>query len=274
MIMKNTLPENDAVIKNEQKPVKKFLLLACHVLWRELSQTAAESPHEIFPVFLKQGLHNEPDNLRKQLQEQIDEADRIADQIVEDLGQEQSYDAILLGYGLCSNGIAGLSSRHYKLVVPRGHDCITLLLGDRRLYREYFDANPGVYWYSGGWIATKTMPGPDRMELLRKIYSQRYEDDETVEFLLDEEKHWMANYKQACFIRQDDLAASEELRDDWRCYSENCAKWCGWKYQELKGDTRLLKMLVDGIWYDDEFLVAEPGHTLQPSHDQDIVKSD
>jgi hypothetical protein len=257
-----------------KKPVKRFLLLACHVLWRELSQAAAESVNEIFPVFLRQGLHNEPDNLRRQLQAQIDEADRLADQEVEDLGQRQTYDAILIGYGLCSNGIAGLTSRNYELIVPRGHDCITFLLGDRRLYREYFDNNPGVYWYSGGWIATETMPGPDRVAILREIYTRRYEDPDTVDYLLDEEKHWMANYRQACFIRQDDLVLPDKLSDAWREYSEDCAKWCGWQFKEIKGDNRLLKMLVDGIWYEDEFLVVKPGQMLQPSHDQDIVKSD
>ena len=36
---------------------------------------------------------------------------------------------ILLGYGLCGNGLDGLSARHTRLVLPRAHDCIGLLMG-------------------------------------------------------------------------------------------------------------------------------------------------
>lgn len=264
----------NGISNNMQVEQKRFLLLACHVVWRELCQTAAVSPHELFPVFLKQGLHNEPDNLRARVQEQIDLADQIAEKTIEELGQEQPYDAILLGYGLCSNGIAGLRSKYYKLVVPRGHDCITLLLGSKEAYRSYFDNNPGVYWYNGGWIATGTMPGPERIALLRKIFMERYEDEDTVEFLLEEEFRWMKNYSETCFVRQDDLLVSDQAKEQWQSFCRSCASWCGWKYNEIEGDLGLLQKLVNGDWPADAFLVLEPGQVLQPSFDEDIVKGE
>ena len=84
---------------------RRFLLIACRVLWRELNYYAAQSPHDFEFVYLKQGLHDTPELLRKSVQEEIDRAgDR--------------FDAILLGYGLCSNGIVGLRSEAAPLVVP------------------------------------------------------------------------------------------------------------------------------------------------------------
>ncbi len=99
-------------------------VIACHVLWRELSYFASLSPHNYQFQFLKQGLHNVPDQLRQELQAAIDEA-----------GDE--YEAILLGYGLCSNGLMGIQARGTRLIVMRGHDCITFLLGQgaRRAHR-------------------------------------------------------------------------------------------------------------------------------------------
>ncbi|MDN5314612.1 MAG: hypothetical protein PWP10_3362 [Clostridiales bacterium] len=249
-----------------------YLLLACHVLWREFSQVAAKSRHELFPVFLRQGLHNEPDTLRKQLQEQIDIADKLAEKNAEDPGQQLYYDAILLGYGLCSNGIAGLTSKYHRIVVPRAHDCITIFLGDKNKYRDYFDKHPGVYWYCGGWLATGNMPGRERAEFLKKYYINKYEDEETAEFLLEEEKNWMDKYQEACFIEQEDLEITQQEHDDWRHLSRDCANYCGWKFTETAGSLRLVSNLVDGIWPEEDFLVIEPGQIIEPSYDAGIVQ--
>ena len=46
---------------------------------------------------------------------------------------ESKYEAILLGYGLCSNGLVGLTARSIPLVIPV-HDCITLFLGSKEQY--------------------------------------------------------------------------------------------------------------------------------------------
>ena len=71
---------------------KRFKVIACNVMWRELSHFAALSPHAFNLQFLDWGLHAEPDRLRQELQKAID-------------ATGEGYDAILLGYGLCSNGV-------------------------------------------------------------------------------------------------------------------------------------------------------------------------
>ena len=53
---------------------------------------------------------------------------------------------------MCNNGIVGLTGRDKRLVVPRAHDCITLFLGSRERYLDYFQNNAGVFFETTGWI--------------------------------------------------------------------------------------------------------------------------
>ena len=98
---------------------QKICLIACHVLWREFSHFASSSRHTIFPNFLEMGLHDSPDIMRDKLQQLIDENDN------------GEYDIILLGYGLCGNGAAGLRTQNTRMVMMRGHDCITFFFHAR-----------------------------------------------------------------------------------------------------------------------------------------------
>ena len=233
---------------------QSYALIACHVLWRELSFLIAQSPARIFPVFLEQGLHNEPDRLRAQVQDAIDRLD----------GQ---YDAILIGYGLCSNGICGLHARKSRLVAIRAHDCITLLLGSKQHYQTYFDENPGTYWYTAGWIETGTMPGNDRLQLLHRQYTEKY-DEETADYLIEEERKWMEHYRKACFIHQVDLPVDH---DALRAYTNQCAAECGWQYDEQVGNIALLRDFILGIWDNERFLIVEPGQSICASFDSNIL---
>ena len=101
----------------------KIAVITCAVLEAEIDALAATLPCVIHIEKLEQGLHNEPAKLREHLQMAIDRV------------QQQTHcDAIVLGYGLCSRGIEGVSAHGCKLVVARAHDCITLLLGSKERY--------------------------------------------------------------------------------------------------------------------------------------------
>lgn len=229
-------------------------VVACHLLWRELSLLTAQSSHLFLPVYLRQGLHNEPDRLRKELQEAIDQLDG-------------KHDAILVGYGLCSNGICGLHAAKSDLIFMRAHDCITFLLGSRQAYRQFFDDNPGTYWYSSGWIETGSLPGPERHELLRQQYTEQY-DEETADYLISEEMRWIVKYHKACYIHQPGLSKRDSQN---REFTRGCASAFGWEYEELGGDMQLMRDFVNGPWDDDRFLVVKPGQTVQPSYDSLVI---
>ena len=89
----------------------------------------ARSPNRIDVEFLPKGLHD------------IGQAGMSA-RLAEVLAavDESKYDALLLGYALCSNGVVGLGARSIPLVIPRGHDCITFFFGSKERYLDYFRA--------------------------------------------------------------------------------------------------------------------------------------
>jgi len=231
-----------------------FHVIACHVLWREICHFASLSPRTHQFTFLKQGLHNEPDTLRREVQAAIDRVDGRAE-------------AILIGYGLCSNGLVGIRARTTRLVVMRGHDCITFLLGSKERYREYFDTHPGTYWYSPGWIDTSTQPGKERYERVLKHYVETY-GAENAEFLMKASENWMEMYNNAAYV---DLGFGDF--EHYRAFTRECAKWLGWKCDFLRGDPRLLRDFLAGNWNDEDFLVVEPGETIVASHDARVIAS-
>lgn len=233
----------------------RYHIIACHVLWRELCHFASLSPHCFTFNFVKQGLHNTPELLKVQIQKAVDEA-------------PEECEAILLGYGLCSNGAAGVVTRTKPLVIPRAHDCITFFLGSKERYREYFDAHPGTYWYSPGWIECSLQPGRDRYDYLRRDYAEKY-GEENADYLMEMEQGWMKEYNNAAYI---DLGVGDTIR--FKDYTRECAEWLGWKYDELDGDSSLIQAFVAGGWDPDRFLVVEPGQTIVASHDAAVVKAE
>ncbi len=213
---------------------------------REAYYCAASSKNVVDVVLMEQGLHDEPDRLRTEVQKALDNTLDI---------QGRAYDASLLGYGLCSNGIVGLSAK-IPIIVPRGHDCITLLLGSKDKYKEYFDSHRGVYWYSPGWIESGKQPSKERYEKLLEEYKEKYGED-NAQYLMDVEQSWIKEYSWATFIDWG-LTDSSEYKN----YTKRCAKFLHWKYDELKGSPELMQKLIDGDWDEDEFLVVKPGQKI------------
>jgi hypothetical protein len=213
---------------------------------REAYYCAARSKNVVDVVLMEQGLHDEPDRLRTEVQKALDNTLDI---------QGRAYDASLLGYGLCSNGIVGLSAK-IPIIVPRGHDCITLLLGSKDKYKEYFDSHRGVYWYSPGWIESGKQPSKERYEKLLEEYKEKYGED-NAQYLMEVEQSWIKEYSWATFIDWG-LTDSSEYKN----YTKRCAKFLHWKYEELRGSPDLMQKLIDGDWNEDEFLVVKPGQKI------------
>ena len=226
---------------------------------REAYFCAARSKNVVDIVLMEQGLHDEPEKLRREVQKALDNTCDI---------QGCPYDASLLGYGLCSNGIVGLSAK-IPIVAPRGHDCITLLLGSKDKYQEYFDSHRGVYWYSPGWIESGKQPSEERYEKMLKEYKEKYGDDNT-QYLMEVEQSWIKEYDWATYI---DWGFVDS--DEYKNYTKRCAEFFHWNYDELKGSPVLMQELVDGDWHNSEFLVIKPGRKINEDLTNDgIIKAE
>lgn len=224
----------------------RLQFIICRVMQREAYYCAARSPNTIDIVTMPQGLHNTPDKLRTEVKKALDKTTDV---------QARTYDASLLGYGLCSNGIVGLSAK-IPIVVPRGHDCITLLLGSKEKYRQYFDCHPGTYWFSPGWIETDTQPGRQRYEKLLKEYAEKYGPD-NAKYLMETEQDWMKKYSRATYIDWGFPNTDKEKQ-----FTKEAAGYLNWNYDEIKGDPSLMQRLLDGRWDESDFLVVKPGRKI------------
>jgi hypothetical protein len=225
-----------------ENPVR-LQFIVCKVMQREAYFCSARSKNLVDVVLMEQGLHDQPDRLRTEVQKALETTIDI---------QGRAYDATLLGYGLCSNGIVGLSAK-IPIVVPRGHDCITLLLGSKEKYKEYFDSHRGVYWYSPGWIESGKQPSKERYEKLLEEYKRKYGDD-NAKYLMEVEQTWIKEYNWATYI---DWGLADP--EPYRQYTKACAGFLNWDYDELRGDAGLMQRMVDGEWSNDEFLIVKPG---------------
>ena len=224
----------------------------------------ARSPHTVDVEFTEKGLHEKSDGLRSTLQAKIDEVEASA----------KGYEAVLLAYGLCGNATAELEARGVPLVVPRAHDCCTIFLGSRRRFRELFGDNPSRPFSSGGYMergdgylhdsSTGKLLGLDRS----------YED-------------FVAEYgeENARFIMESLSLSRDAHTDDKVVYIDvpevsqpRFAEQCRNQAQEegrrlvlIPGDLRLVRMLIEGDWNPEEFLIVPPGRRVRAVYDWDEV---
>ena len=242
----------------------RLKLIACEILYRELCAVVARSVNRVDLVFLPKGLHDIGHvGMNQRLQETLGQTDTSV------------YEGVLLGYGLCSNGLVGLEARSIPLVIPRAHDCITLFLGNKERYLEYFQGHPGVYYKTTGWMERGEgmhQANPDSIANQSGMTTSyddlvaRYGED-NAKFLYEQLCNMTRNYAGLTYI---EMGVEPDGRFECRVREEAVSR--GWKYEKLAGDLGLLQALVDGPWDDERFLVVPPGHHVAASFDERIVK--
>lgn len=241
-------------------------LIACEILYRECCAAAASSINRVEVEFLPKGLH---DMGHAAMSARLAEAVASVD--------PSQYDAILLGYGLCSNGLLGLTAKQIPIIVPRAHDCITLFLGNKERYLEYFHAHPGVYFKTSGWIERGeglTQYSQDSIQQKAGM-TQSYEEllakygEDNAKFLYEQLCNMTRNYSGIAFI---EMGIEPDDRFEQQARKE--ASEHGWKFEKIAGDMSLIRRLFDGPWDDNRFLVIPPGNRVVPSYDEKIVKAE
>ena len=239
----------------------KIKCIGCEALARLLYHCAAKSEHIVDIKLLKIGLHDTPDQLRSQLQQEINSTSK------------EDYDTILLAYGLCGQATAGLMARDTPVVVPRAHDCITLYLGSRERYQEQFENHKGTYWYTLDYMerrdndhSTLALGSGSEVDLAAVYdeYVEKYGQD-NADYLMEVMGAWQQHYQRAAYIDMgigNGRAIEEEARAD--------ADRRGWAFERVAGDLVLIRRLLEGDW-DTDFLVLQPGQQLAMTYDDDVI---
>lgn len=231
-------------------------MITCASLEDEVRHFAKLCPRVVHVEIMEQGLHQEPGTLRIRLQDAILQVEATT-----------TADVIALGYGLCARGIEGVRAGRCRLVLPRAHDCITLLLGSRERHSAYLSQHPGTYWYSPGWNRHLVPPGKERYESLYREYCDVYGED-NAEYLMETEQRWYHTYDTATFV---DLGVGVTQAD--LDYTRACADWLRWSFDRVQGDPALLRALLCGPWDKDRFLVLEPGDSARVTGDARVMES-
>jgi hypothetical protein len=243
-------------------------VIACEIAVRELYWAAARSRNMVDLEFLTQGHHDTPCTGKVEIQKRIDAV------------PAGKYDAIVLGYGLCSNILTGLTTAHTRLVIPRAHDCITFFLGSKERYQDVFSQRPGTYYYTSGWLECAKRRGEQgsvwggaglpadantNLKATFEQWVQKYGEDQA-KYLLEEMSRWTDAYSHGTLINFD-FTKHLNLREQ----AEKICAERGWQYDEIEGDPSLFQRLLDGEWADSDFLMVRPGQKVVPAFDERVI---
>ena len=193
-------------------------------------------------IYLDYGLHNTPKKLNQAIQESLDALPEPS--------------LVILGYGLCGNGLNGIRAGRHTLLVPRADDCIAIFLGSCERYRQEFGAESATYYLTKGWLESAGNPLTEYQS-----YVERY-GAAKADWLMDQLYH---NYKRLVLV-----AHSREDLDAYRARALEVARFCerwGMRYEELLGSTEffegLLRTSAAPDQADEDFIIVHPGEELR-----------
>jgi hypothetical protein len=237
----------------------RLRLIGCEVISRLAYKAAAASGNTVDTVFTRMQSHTKPSQLKAEIQAIIDST-------------PESYDAILLGYGLCGNGTAGLKARALPLVIPRAHDCCTIFLGSREAFKEHFGQTPSAQWYTACYYERLGNWYPDNpLDMIMPGLGMSYQElvdkygEENAQYVLESLKSENA----VDFLTYIELPgfSNRSVREEFKKHAASEGK----KTRFIKGSTRIIDDLVNGRWNVDDFLTVPPGMEIKPVYDHDQI---
>lgn len=228
---------------SENRPV---VVIACQVLQDLLGALLPEELAESVS-YMDYGLHRVPSRMTPTLQDVIDRIEKPG--------------LVVLGYGLCGNGLKGLKAGVHTLLAPRADDCIAILLGSREAYMEEFESHPGTYYLSKGWLESGSHPLKEYKE-----YVEKYGPEDAAWVMDAQYQH----YERLVLVthNQEDM---EGYRPQALEVAEYCQQW-DMRYEEITGSDSFVRRLIEVMNLGDDlttenagsdFIVIPPGGEIR-----------
>jgi hypothetical protein len=220
---------------------KPVVLLSCAIFEPIFKENDYEAGFDEVS-YLEIGLHNTPKKLKSTVQERIDQISEPS--------------LIVLGYGLCGNGLDGIQSGIHTLLISWADDCIMMLMGSRERYFEEHKKDPGTYFISKGWLEADLNPVEEYKEVLDKY------GEKTALMVMDMQYR---NYNRLIFIahnKRDFSDCQTKLQPVVSFFS----RW-NLEYQEYLGSLDFIQRLLDKAVNSptetgNDFIVVPPGREL------------
>ena len=218
---------------------RPVVVVACQVFESSLCKWLDATP----ATFLDQGLHDTPKKLTRALQAALEALPEPS--------------LVLIGYGLCGNGVHGLESGRHMLVIPRADDCIAPYLGSQAARRRHLEADPGTYYLTKGWLEGANNPLSNH--------------EKHVVTYGEEQARWLLYTMYGHYSRLVFIAGSQADLDTYRPRAATIARFMheqlGWAYAEQIGTEDYLQRLVaaqnDVLQIGDDFVVIPPGQQVR-----------
>ncbi len=195
------------------------VVIACKVLQDVLERLLPEDMAQDVQ-FMDYGLHRVPQKMTGALQDVINSI--------------QDPSLVVLGYGLCGNGLRGIKAGIHTLLVPRTDDCIAMLLGSYQAYMREFQSVPGTYYLTKGWLESGSNPLQEYQEYVPKYGA--------------EQAMWIMDQQYQHYERLVLVARSQADLEKYRPQAQEVARFCerwGMRYEELLGSDDYVQRLVD-----------------------------
>jgi len=212
------------------------VVISCRVM-REL--LTPRLPPDMPVTYMDILLHNSPKKLAAALQAELDA-----------LSQPST---VVIGYGLCGNGLVGVRAGPHTLIIPRTHDCVAIFLGSHQRYAQRFFANPNTYYLTRGWLEAHDEPLHDYLDYVNEF------GEETADYLVEMKYR---HYRRLCMVgfSQEEL---DTCRPSATAVADFCAERWSMEYEEVIGSTRLLDGLLEKPQHleesNNEFVIVPPG---------------
>ena len=244
----------------------KLKLITCDVLTRLACHCVARTPHVVDMEFTQRGAHDDPDYLRRVIQQKVDECEE----------SNKKYDAILLGYGLCGNSVINLIARSIRLVIPRAHDCCTIFLGSKEKYVKHFGSNPSKKFSAIGYMERGESYVREASKVRKKTGYDKTYQDYVEKYGEDNAKYiWETLHPKKELWEEDNRVIFIEIQELCHLgYAEQCKRRSeadGKEFVELEGSMELVEKLIFGEWPEEEFLILQPKQRIMGVYDMEEV---